>query len=99
MSEKKKKINYKERIGKGPFGVGEADQLADTNIYEFATQMDEFEKLTEDLTPEQLEHVHKETRAFAGKYQNLLDGVQKLFSTREGQEAFKKAVMKRTGRK
>ena len=99
MKDEKKKINYKERIGTGPFGVGKSEEVADTNIYEFTTATEQYSELTKDLTPEQLEHVEKETKIFADKYQNFFDVFSKLMADPKGKEAILKEFKKRTGAK
>lgn len=98
--EKKKKINYKERIGTGPFGVGETvEEVKESDVYDFTTSLDEFKEVTKDLTPEQLEHVKKETKAYAQKYQTILEKFTQVLTSPEGQAAFIKEMKKRSGTK
>ena len=100
MSEKKQKVNYKERIiGKGEFGVGETlEDVKSININDMVHELDEFSTLTKDLTPEQKKHVSNETKKFADKYQEVFSGMIEQLSDPEKAEEFRKELFKRFGR-
>tara|TARA_B100000579_G_C22590938_1_gene738010 strand:+ start:451 stop:753 length:303 start_codon:yes stop_codon:yes gene_type:complete len=98
MSNKKRKIHFKEEDATGPYGVGDSfEEVSNLNIFEHLVSSGQLKTMTQDLDEKQTEHVIKEAKAHADGYQKVLDHVSNLLSTKEGQEMFKQMILKKAG--
>ena len=100
MSNKRKKVNFKEEETKGPFGVGDDfEEVSKLNIFEHLSVTGQLEDITQDLDEKQKEYVIKEAKMHSDQYQKVLEHVSNILSTPDGKKLFREMILKKAGQR